>query len=112
MRISTDKLPGDGSDRRRKDIIERRLQSEDIFIEMQAKLKDRFNDIADDLREKQASIQIRRFEALKENLDMLRDENIIRESESDSTFRKRVEEQVCRIKAALGNISSVPAAEL
>lgn len=75
-------------------------------------LKTRFKLIADDLKEKQASIQTRYFEAVKENLDMLRDKNIIRESESDPAFRKRVEDQVCRIKAALGNISSVLAAQL
>lgn len=99
--LKTDNHPGGGSDRRRKAIISQRLGTEDIFDEMQERLRTRLRLIVDDLEERLATIRVGRLQAVQGTLDMLRDENVILESESDPTFRKRVEDQLRRTKAAM-----------
>jgi len=95
---------GGGSDSRRKGIINRRLRGEDIFVEMEKQLKARFKDIAAELNTHQMDAARAHFQVIKENLDMLRDDNVILESESDPEFRMRVDEAVHRAKADLDRI--------
>lgn len=95
---------GSGSDSRRKGIINRRLRGEDIFTEMEQQLKACFKAIAAELRMSQMEAARAHFQVIKENLDMLRDDNVILESESDPEFRMRVDEEVRRVKVHLDGI--------
>lgn len=95
---------GTGSDSRRKRIVNRRLHGEDVFTEMEMQLKGHFNTIAEDLMKQQMEATRAHFRAMKENLDMLRDENVVLESESDPEFRTRVDEEVRTVKDRLDRL--------
>lgn len=97
---------GRGSDARRKDIINRRLRGGDVFAEMKLQLKGHFNTIADELEERQMQARRTHFRAIKENLDMLRDENVVLEAERDPEFRTKVDEEVRRVKDRLGRLNA------
>jgi hypothetical protein len=92
---------GTGCDKRRKDIINHRLDDETIFNEMEMQLRARFNQIAEDVDSQRNIATKTHFQAIKRNLDMLRDENIILEAESDPQFRTRVDEHVQRVRGQL-----------
>ena len=95
---------GTGSHSRRKAIINRRLHGEDIFCEMEAQLRACFNAISGDFRQRQMEAARAHFQVIRNNLDMLRDENIILEAESDVEFRMRVDEEVLRVRARLDSL--------
>ena len=92
---------GTGSHGRRKGVISWRLRGEAIFTEMELQLKGRLNAIAGDLRRQQTEATGAHFRAIKENLDMLRDENVILEAERDPEFRTRVDEEVRKVRDRL-----------
>lgn len=73
-----------------------RLADEEFFDEMWEELEARVGVIMDDFQEKQVQLGRLYFEKMKESLDMLRDENIILESERNPQFRSRVEEAVTK----------------
>lgn len=95
---------GVGSDARRKAIINRRLHGEDIFDEMESQLRERFRIMAEEFRSRQVQAARTHFQVIKENLDMLRDENVIQEAESDPEFRKKVDEKVRWVKYQLDRL--------
>lgn len=42
--------------------------------------------------------------AIRQTMDIVRDENVITESERDGDFRRRVEEEVGRVRTELGGL--------
>lgn len=109
QRWHADRGLGSGSDSRRKAIINRRLGSDDIFIEMQRQLKTRLKDVLKEFKDRQSEVAREHFETIKENLDMLRDDNVILEGENHPEFRNRVEEEVRRVKDAVDGLLARPA---
>ncbi|KAB5551088.1 hypothetical protein GE09DRAFT_1174162 [Coniochaeta sp. 2T2.1] len=95
---------GTGSHNRRKTIINRRLNGEQIFLDMETQLRARMNAIAEDFRERRMEATRAHFQVIRNNLDMLRDENVILEAESDPEFRMRIDEEVLRVRARLDSL--------
>jgi hypothetical protein len=84
--------------------MKRRLADNTIFDEMQEELEERLGIIIDGFQEKQTHLGLLYFEKMTESLDMLRDENIILESERNPEFRGRVEEVVTKARDDLALI--------
>lgn len=95
---------GSGSDSRRKAIINRRLSGEDIFDEMEEQLRVHFRKVVAEVKSKQVEAARTHFREIKENLDMLRDDNVILEAESDPEFRMKVDEEVRGVKGRLDRL--------
>jgi hypothetical protein len=81
-----------------------RLADDTVFDEMQEELEERLCMIVEDFKRKQALLGRRYFAKMTESLDMLRDENIILESERNPEFRSRVEEAVMKARDDLALI--------
>lgn len=81
-----------------------RLADDEIFNEMQEELEERLGMVIEDLQEKQSQLGCLYLEKMTESLDMLRDENIILESERNPEFRSRVEEAVKKARDDLALI--------
>jgi hypothetical protein len=80
------------------------LRGEAIFTEMEIQLKERFRAIVDEFRAQQAERTRAHFLAIKQDFDMLRNDNVILESESDPGFRASVEGELRRVKTELEKV--------
>ncbi|KAH8883504.1 hypothetical protein GQ53DRAFT_699385 [Thozetella sp. PMI_491] len=89
---------GRGSDSRRKDIMEGRLSSTRLFLEMSREQKTRFSDITRRCDERINEKLLAHLAAVQENIITLRDENVALEGEKDPAFKTRVEEGLARLK--------------
>ena len=67
-------------------------------------LQRRFKELATELQTGiQAAVQTH-LAAISQTMDIVRDENVIAESERDGDFRRRVEAEVGRVRAELGGL--------
>ncbi len=71
---------------------------------MEMQLKAQFKTMAEEFKNKQDHAARTHFQVIKENLDMLRDDNVILEAESDPEFRRKVDEEVRRVKDLLDRL--------
>ncbi|KAM7200854.1 hypothetical protein V8F20_005096 [Naviculisporaceae sp. PSN 640] len=92
---------GTGSDARRKSIVRRTLSDEGLFQDIMDKLCDRFVELSQELQESLHAAVGRNLAAIMETMNILRDENVIAESERDDEFRRRVEDELSRIQREL-----------
>ncbi|KAM7215631.1 hypothetical protein V8F06_009018 [Rhypophila decipiens] len=92
---------GTGSDSRRKSIIRRQLSDEGMFEDIMTRFKTQFRDLVTDLQKAVQRAAKSHVAEICQTMNMLRDENVITESERDGEFRKRVEDEVARVRAQL-----------
>ncbi|KAM7213793.1 nuclear GTPase SLIP-GC 3, partial [Rhypophila decipiens] len=85
---------GTGCTERKCAIIRRTLSDKDFFKNIMRTLYSRFKELTTELENAVKTIVQRHFAAIKETMDILRDENVIAESERDGKFRRLVEEEV------------------
>jgi len=91
--ITNSKL-GTGSDKRRKKIINSTLEKEKLFEDLMSEFRKRFGDLAIDLQNGiEAAIETH-LDVIQRMLDIIKSENITRESEQDPEFRGRVESEI------------------
>ncbi|KAF5974290.1 hypothetical protein FBULB1_7849 [Fusarium bulbicola] len=86
---------GRGSDARRKAIIRGALSDEDLFTKLMRTLKDSFGAISEATEVKIQEATVEYLRVIEQRFDLVRSENVARESEQDPDFRLRVE-QVAR----------------
>ncbi|EWG45996.1 hypothetical protein FVEG_15903 [Fusarium verticillioides 7600] len=86
---------GRGSDARRKAIIRGALSDEDLFQKLMISLKDSFKANSEATQEKIQEAIVEYLRVVEQRFDLVRSENVARESEQDPDFRLRVE-QVAR----------------
>ena len=67
-------------------------------------LKTRFKELATDFQTGIQTAIETHLTAISETMDIVRDENVIAESERDGDFRRRVQEEVGRVRADLGGL--------
>ncbi|RYO90874.1 hypothetical protein DL766_001625 [Monosporascus sp. MC13-8B] len=96
---------GSGSDRRRKALITGKFGSPSLFNDHRHDCKAKFRDIARRLQDKVNEIVNHQVGLIEADLRMLRDENVMLESERDPEFRMRVgaEEEVSNLWAEFGS---------
>ncbi|SPO03125.1 uncharacterized protein DNG_05807 [Cephalotrichum gorgonifer] len=82
---------GDGSDDRRKDVINRRLADPQLFRDLNTEFKQRFGTLATELQTDIQTTIEKHLSIIVGTLNIVRDENVALESESDQAFRRRVE---------------------
>ncbi|KAF5714445.1 hypothetical protein FMUND_7407 [Fusarium mundagurra] len=86
---------GRGSDARRKAIIRGALSDEDLFTKLMRSLKDSFRANSEATQAKIQEATVDYLRVIERRFDLVRSENVARESEQDPDFRLRVE-QVAR----------------
>ncbi|RYO81753.1 hypothetical protein DL764_009715 [Monosporascus ibericus] len=95
---------GSGSDRRRKNLITGKFGSPSLFNDHRRDCKERFRDIARGLQDKVNEVVNQQIGLVEADLQMLRDENVMLESERDPEFRRRVGAEVERVKGEVDRI--------
>ncbi|PCD30492.1 hypothetical protein AU210_010173 [Fusarium oxysporum f. sp. radicis-cucumerinum] len=86
---------GRGCDARRKGIIRGALSDEDLFTKLMRSLKDSFRASSEATQAKIQEATVEYLRVIEERFDLVRGENVARESEQDPDFRLRVD-QVAR----------------
>jgi|SRR3569833_349813 len=103
----TIRTKGGGSDSRRKAIIDRRLRDEGLFKSHHGQFKGEFVRMCQDLESRMQDTVAAHMLVLEQTLDMLRNENVALESERDPEFRRRVADEIERVKETLVGIQQV-----
>ncbi|RKK77915.1 hypothetical protein BFJ69_g5912 [Fusarium oxysporum] len=83
---------GPGSDARRKAIIRGALSDEDLFTKLMRSLKDSFRANSEATQAKIQEATMKYLRVIEERFDLVRSENVARESEQDPDFRLRVDQ--------------------
>lgn len=69
-------------------------------------VKDDFREVSTNVEAAIRNILIRRTALIDADLKLLRDENVVLESERNPAFRRKLAEEVAQAKAELGQLSS------
>ncbi|KAM0427908.1 hypothetical protein ACHAPT_007367 [Fusarium lateritium] len=85
---------GRGSHQRRKDIINGALDNQDLFTNLMRTFRDAFRAKAEESQVAIRDAAVRYLDVVQETFDLVRSENVARESEGDPEFRLRVEDVV------------------
>lgn len=97
--LSTDiRSTGSGSDRRRKAVVSSALSNETIFKDLMREFKQRFELHANGLQQEIGEVVSAHLDSVKGTLDLIREENVAEESERDPDFRRRVAEELVRVR--------------
>ncbi|RKL46888.1 hypothetical protein BFJ72_g2627 [Fusarium proliferatum] len=83
---------GRGSDARRKAIIRGALSDQDLFTKLMGSLKDSFKATSEATQAKIQEATVEYLRVIEQRFDLVRSENVARESEQDPDFRLRVEQ--------------------
>ncbi|RSL47210.1 hypothetical protein CEP54_013522 [Fusarium duplospermum] len=83
---------GRGSDGRRKHIMSRTLSNQDLFTNLMRDFRDSFRAKAEESQEAMRDAAARYLDIVQETFDLVRSENVARESVQDPDFRLRVED--------------------
>jgi hypothetical protein len=98
-------LLGSGSDRRRKNLITGRFGARGLF-------RKGFEDIAGALEDQLLEAVEEQVELVRANLQVLRDENVVLESERDPGFRRRVGAEMERVMGQVEELGRVVQVEV
>ncbi|CAO2651427.1 Nn.00g039970.m01.CDS01 [Neocucurbitaria sp. VM-36] len=100
---------GTGSHRRRTSHITGRINSGSLFHEHRRFCKESFRDIVLELQDKLDEIVQEQLEFVEADLQILRDENVVLESERNPEFRRRVRAEMERVKGEVERLGRVVA---
>ncbi|CAM1503171.1 Fc.00g079470.m01.CDS01 [Cosmosporella sp. VM-42] len=87
-----DKLETDLDDARRKGIINSKLADEDLFKTLMRTVRDRFRAHSHSIQERAQTAATAYLDIVEGAFDLVRNENVARESEQDPEFRNRVDD--------------------
>jgi hypothetical protein len=105
-------LLGSGSDRRRKNLITGRFGARGLFEEHRRECRKGFEDIAGALEDQLLEAVEEQVELVRANLQVLRDENVVLESERDPGFRRRVGAEMERVMGQVEELGRVVQVEV
>ncbi|RMJ15689.1 hypothetical protein BHE90_006270 [Fusarium euwallaceae] len=83
---------GSGSHQRRKNIINGNLATEDLFTNLMRTFRDTFRTKSEESQDAIREAVLGYLDVVQETFDLVRSENVARESVQDPDFRLRVEE--------------------
>lgn len=89
---------GTGSDRRRKTIISSGFNSLSLFVDHRQQFREKFLAISDTLQQKTKDAVTHQLAFIAADLDTLRNENVVLESERNPEFRTRLVTEVTRAR--------------
>ncbi|KAJ0114119.1 hypothetical protein J7T55_007953 [Diaporthe amygdali] len=92
-----------GSDKRRKAIVARTLTNEEIFKTVIEQFRNGLQQHANKLQEELDGVVSEQLDALRGTLDIVRRENVAEESERDPNFRRRVADEVAKIRGMMSD---------
>ncbi|PVH91907.1 hypothetical protein DM02DRAFT_544867, partial [Periconia macrospinosa] len=92
---------GRGVDRRRKSLITARFGSRELLHEHLRELQTSYNSLVDELEKRIIDIVEEQVQVITNDLDVIRNNNVIEESERDPEFRARLEAEVRRVSEEL-----------
>lgn len=97
---------GRGSDIRRKGIINAKLAGAGLFEGLMAQFKQRFRTLADDFETDVQGVIDSHLTVVVNTLNLVRDDNVAVESESDPDFRRRVESRLGVVRDEIHQVIS------
>lgn len=110
---------GGGSDRCRKTIISSGFSSPTLFISHRRRFKEQFFAIADTLHQKARDSVIHQVAFIEGDLDTLRNDNVVLESERNPEFRTHLAAEVTRarqdmetVRGAVNNLLNLAGEDL
>lgn len=95
---------GGGSDRRKKTIIQNGFRSQLLFTNQRRRFRDEFSRISDDLERKTREVIAQEFSSIEANLDTLRNDNVVLESERNPDFRMRLAAELGTMRGRMEHI--------
>lgn len=98
---------GSGSDRRRKAIINGKLNQEALFTNLMRQFRRGFHALAATLQEQVRTTVAEQLDVVKGTLDIIQSENVARESERDPAFRQRVATELTRAREVMDRVGAV-----
>ncbi|ORY11257.1 hypothetical protein BCR34DRAFT_484487 [Clohesyomyces aquaticus] len=104
---------GTGSDRRRKAIITTGFRAQTLFDDHRRRFRERFVEISNELQEQMATLIAEQLAFIEADLNTLKDENVVLESERNPEFRtrlatevERVEDELTRVRRAVEEVAN------
>jgi hypothetical protein len=98
---------GPGSDRRKKTTITNGFGSPLLFNNQSRRFKDGFSRLSDDLEQNTIVVIARQFAFIEANLDTLRNDNVVLESERNPDFRIRLAAELGTLRGRMEHIRRV-----
>ncbi|EXJ72754.1 uncharacterized protein A1O5_03901 [Cladophialophora psammophila CBS 110553] len=98
---------GRGSDKRRKATICSGFGDEQLFPTIQRQLRNGFSELSRDLDAKIQEAVTTHLAVVQRDVDTLRNENVVLESESDPKFRTRLETAAREIRVQLNDAIAI-----
>ena len=98
---------GNGSDKRRKAIIRTSFSDEILFEILRIEFRKQFSTLACDHERKLREAINANLALVQNDIDTLRNENVALESERNPEFRRRVENEVVRIRREMVSIHRI-----
>ncbi|KAF2266375.1 hypothetical protein CC78DRAFT_459505 [Lojkania enalia] len=96
---------GSGSDRRRKTIITSGFRSPNLFYDHRRQFQEKFREISDELQESVGEVIDQQLAFIEADLDTLRDENVVLESERNPEFRRTLGTEVERVREEMRRVA-------
>lgn len=98
---------GNGSDTDRKAHIEGRFGSRSLFDEHRRCCKGQFRSMIQELQDELNEVVVEQIGHIESDLQMLKDENVVLESERYPEFRVRVQEEMGRVREEVERLGSI-----
>ena len=98
---------GGGCDKRRKAIIRRGFSDEILFEILRVELRKKFSTLAYDHESRLREAINANLALVQNDIDTLRNENVALESERNPEFRRRMENEVARIRREMVSIHRI-----
>ncbi|KAH8688822.1 hypothetical protein BGW36DRAFT_402321 [Talaromyces proteolyticus] len=95
---------GRGSDRRRKTIISSGFRSRSLFVDHRRRLRSQFISISEELQQETTDAVAQQLRFIETDLNTLRNENVVLESERNPEFRTRLELEVTQAREEMGTV--------
>lgn len=95
-------IKGRGCTELRQKRVRRTFANEDTFESIMRELRDRFKDHANGLQQELSDLVSVNLDAIRDTLDIVREENAAEESERDPEFRQRVANEVAKARSLMG----------
>lgn len=106
MKICSHNHVGTGSDRRRKAIIRSGFSSSSLFVDHRLRLRGKFLAISDTLQQKIKDSVTHQLTFIAADLDTLRNENVVLESERNPEYRAHLATELARARENMETVRS------
>lgn len=106
MKLRSHNFVGTGSDRRKKNIIESGFSSSSLFVDHRRLFKEKFLAISETLQQELKDAVTHQLSFIAADLDTLRSENVVLESERNPEYRAHLTTELTRARENMEPVRS------